>query len=131
MISLYFPFNSAGRFFASAAYNCFASQGDCDKIGTFVDSLPKDSIVLVAIQESGASSSNRPPSSKLQALGSRNIGSVVENTAYALIGYKGDKNVDWKQDLFKGNGSGPAEIVAVIPIQCSYMPSRKAYFKSV
>ncbi|XP_068673513.1 polycystin-1-like [Montipora foliosa] len=113
----------SGRFFASATYNCFASQGDCDKIGTFVDSLPKDSIILVAIQESGATSSNRPPSSKLQELGSPNIGSVVENMAYALIGYKGNKTVDWKQDLFKGNGSGPAEIAAVIPIQCSYMPS--------
>ena len=121
-----FSFNFVGWFFASAAYDCFASQGECDNIGTFIDKLPQDSIVLIAIQESGATSGNNPPSNKLQELGSQNSGSVAENTSYALIGYKGNQSVHWKQESFKGDGFGPVEISAVIPIQCSYIPSGKS-----
>ena len=118
----------AGRFFASAAYDCFASQTACNNIGTFIDKLPQDSIVLIAIQESGATSSHRPPSSKLLKLGAQNIASVAENTAYVLIGYKGSKSVDWKQELFKTSAAGPAEVSGLIPIQCSDLPSGKVQF---
>ena len=118
----------AGRFFASAAYDCVASQTACNNIGTFIDKLPQDSIVLIAIQESGATSSHRPPSSKLQKLGAQNITSVAENTSYVLIGYKGSKSVDWKQHLFKSNAAGPAEVSGLIPIQCSDLPSGKVQF---
>ena len=93
-----------------------------------MDKLPQDSIVLIAIQESGATNSHRPPSSKLQKLGAENITSVAENTSYVLIGYKGSKSVDWKQDLFKSNAAGPAEVSGLIPIQCSDLPSGTIQF---
>ena len=118
----------AGRFFASAAYDCVASKTACDNVGTFIDKLPQDSIVLIAIQESGATSSNRPPIRKLQGLGALNITSVAENTAYILIGYKGSKSVDWKEDLLKNDGVGPANVSRLIPIQCSDLPSGKVQF---
>ena len=93
-----------------------------------MDKLPQDSIVLIAIQQSGATNSHRPPSIKLQKLGAQNITSVAENTSYVLIGYKGSKSVDWKQDLFKSSAAGPAEVSGLIPIQCSDLPSGKVQF---
>lgn len=117
----------SGRFLTSAAYDCAANQSECDGLGTFITSLPQDTLVFLAVQESASSSGKTLPSSVDQGLGAKNFGSVGENTAYALIGYKGNKSVDWENDEFKGASSGPAEVSAVIPIDCSYVPQGNAY----
>ena len=77
---------------------------------------------MIAVQETANTGGKTLPTSAVQGLGGSNFASVAANTAYALIGYKGTKSVDWKTDMPKADGSGPAEVSAIISIDCSYMP---------
>ena len=65
------------------------------------------------------------PTSELQGVGARSVGSVTAHSSHAVIGYKGSKSVDWKEEQFKADGAGPAEVSAIIPISCSYVPLGK------
>ena len=77
---------------------------------------------MIAIQESAYDSGRTLPTGALHGVGAQNAGSVVANSSYAVIGYKGNKSVDWKEEVFKANGTGPAEVLATIPITFSYIP---------
>ena len=126
MLKLDFRFSFAGRFLTSAAFDCAASQAECDKLGAFLKGLPQDVIVLLAVQDSAVVSGKTLPTSELTAVGAQQAGSVAAQTAHAVIGYKGQKNMTWKDEKFTGNGAGPAEVSSNIPISCSYVPEGNA-----
>lgn len=116
-----------GRFLTSAAFDCAASQAECDKLGTYLQGLPQDVIVLLAVQDSAVVSGKTLPISKLQtAVGAQEAGNVADQTAHAIIGYKGQQSVAWKDDKLTPSGSGPAELSSSIPISCSYVPEGNA-----
>jgi len=98
------------------------SQAKCDELGVFLASLPQDVIVLLAIQDSAVANSHRLPISNLTAIGAQHAGDVVAQTSHAVIGYKGQQVMAWKDELWKGSGQGPAEVSSSIPISCSYVP---------
>jgi len=52
----------------------------------------------------------------------------VASSSHAVIGYKGNKSVDWKDEVFRADNAGPAEVSGTIPISCSYMPLGTYYF---
>ncbi|KAL9957163.1 hypothetical protein ACROYT_G038767 [Oculina patagonica] len=112
----------SGRFLTSGAFDCAASQAECDKLGEFLTGLPQDVIVLLAIQDSAFVSGKTLPTSELGAVGAQQAGSVATQTAHAVIGYKGQKSVAWKDEKFTPSGAGPAEVSTIIPISCSYVP---------
>ena len=83
---------------------------------------------MIAIQESAIDSGRTLPTSALQGVGAQNAGSVVASSSHAVIGYKGNKSVDWKDEVFRADNAGPAEVSGTIPISCSYMPLGTYYF---
>ena len=115
-----------GRFLTSAAFDCAASQAECHKLGTFLQGLPQDVIVLLAVQDSAVISNKTLPTSDLTAVGAEEAGNVTNQTAHAVIGYKGQQSVTWKAEKFTPSGSGPAELSSSIPISCSYVPEGNA-----
>ena len=80
--------------------------------------------MLLAIQDSAIDGTTLP-TSDLNSVGVQNPGSVSAKTSHAVIGYKGQKSVTWKNELFKANGAGPAEVSSTIPINCSYISEGK------
>ena len=116
----------SGRFLTSAAFDCAASQAECGKLGTFLNGLPQDVIVLLAVQDSAVDSGKTLPTSELTAVGAQQAGSVAKQTAHAVIGYKGQNNMPWKVEKFTVKGSGPAKVSSSIPISCSYVPEGNA-----
>ena len=114
-------FSNAGRFLTSAAFDCAASQAKCDELGTFVSGLPQDTVVLIAIQESGLVSGRSLPTSQLEEVGIQS--SIGANSSFTSIGYKGKNAVDWKKELQNNDSARPTTIAALIPINCSYVPS--------
>ena len=102
------------------------SQAECAKLGQYLDGLPQDVIVLLAIQDSAMDSGRVLPTSKLTVVGVQNAGSVALQTSHAVIGYKGQKSMAWKQDVFQEKSAGPAEISTSIPISYSYVPQGNA-----
>ena len=71
--------------------------------------------MLIAIQESGLVSGRSQP----EEVGIQS--SIGANSSFTSIGYKGKDAVDWKKEL--QNSTGPTTIAALIPINCSYVPS--------
>ena len=78
--------------------------------------------MLLAIQDSALASNRTLPISELTAVGAQNAGSVAAQTSHAVIGYKGQQEMAWKDEVRKNSGQGPAEVSASIPINCSYVP---------
>ena len=116
-------FSNAGRFLTSAAFDCAASQAKCDELGTFVSGLPQDTVVLIAIQESGLVSGPSLPTNHLKEVGIQSSSTLGPNSSFTSIGYKGKNAVDWKKERQNNDGAGPTTIAALIPINCSYVPS--------
>ena len=77
--------------------------------------------MLIAIQESGLVSGRSLPTSQLEEVGIQS--SIGANSSFTSIGYKGKNAVDWKKELQNNDGAGPTTIAALIPINCSYVPS--------
>ena len=123
---LNFGVSCLGRFLTSAAFDCAASQVECDKLGAFLQGLPQDVIVLLAVQDSAVVSDKTLPTSNLTAVGAQEAGNVADQTAHAVIGYKGQQNMTWKDDKFTSSGSGPAKLSSSISISCSYVPEGNA-----
>ena len=98
------------------------SQAKCDELGVFLAGLPQDVIVLLAVQDSALISSRTLPTSELTAVGAQAAGNVAAQTSHAVIGYKGQQAMTWKDELWKASGQGPAEVSSSIPINCSYVP---------
>ena len=98
------------------------SQAKCDEIGVFLAGLPQDVIVLLAVQDSAAANDSTLPISELTAIGAKDAGRVAAQTSHAVIGYKGQQVMTWKDELWKASGQGPAEVSSSIPISCSYIP---------
>ena len=120
-ISHAFPY--PGRFLTSAAFDCAASEAKCNELGTFLSGLPQDTVVLIAIQESGLVSGRSLPTNHLKEVGIQFSSTLRPNYSFTSIGYKGKNAVDWKKELQKNDGAGPTTIAALIPINCSYVPS--------
>lgn len=59
----------SGLFLTSAAFDCAASQAKCNELGIFLSGLPQDTVVLIAIQESGLVSGRSLPTSQLEEVG--------------------------------------------------------------
>lgn len=112
----------SGHFLTADAFDCVHSQEKCDELGTFLAGLPQDVIVLLAIQDSALDSGRTLPTSELTAVGAQDAGNVSAQTSHAVIGYKGQQAMAWKDELGKGYGAGPAEVSSSIPISCSYIP---------
>ena len=98
------------------------SQAKCDELGVFLAGLPQDVIVLLAVQDSAFSSGRTLPISELTEVGAQDAANVAANTSHAVIGYKGQQAMAWKDELRKNSGQGPAEVSSSIPINCSYVP---------
>ena len=99
-----------------------ASQAKCDELGVFLAGLPQDVIVLLAVQESAWISGRTLPTSNLAAVGAQDAGNVLAQTSHAVIGYKGQQAMAWKEELWNASGQGPAVVSSSIPISCSYVP---------
>ena len=69
------------------------------------------------------------PTSELQEVGVQNVASITAHSSLAAIGYKGSKSVDWKSAQIEANGTGPAEVSALISINCSYVPQGNILLK--
>ena len=115
-------FSNAGRFLTSAAFDCAASQAKCDELGTFVSGLPQDTVVLIAIQESGLVSGRSLPTSQLKEVGIQSSSTLGPNSSFTSIGYKGKNAVDWKKEAHNNDSAGPTTIAALIPVNRSYVP---------
>ena len=98
------------------------SQAKCDELGVFLAGLPQEVIVLLAVQDSALAINRTLPISNLTAVGAPDAGSVVAQTSHAVIGYKGQQAMAWKDELRKASGQGPAQVSSSIPINCSYVP---------
>ena len=120
-ISHAFPY--PGRFLTSAAFDCAASEAKCIELGTFLSGLPQDTVVLIAIQESGLVSGRSLPTNHLKEVGIQFSSTLRPNYSFTSIGYKGKNAVDWKKEWQNNDGAGPTTIAALIPINCSYVPS--------
>ena len=114
-------FSYPGLFLTSAAFDCAASQAKCNELGIFLSGLPQDTVVLIAIQESGLVSGRSLPTSQLEEVGIQS--SIGANSSFTSIGYKGKNAVDWKKEAHNNDSAGPTTIAALIPINCSYVPS--------
>ena len=77
--------------------------------------------MLIAIQESGLVSGRSLPTSQLEEVGIQS--SIGANSSFTSIGYKGKNAVDWKKEAHNNDSAGPTTIAALIPINCSYVPS--------
>lgn len=78
--------------------------------------------MLLAIQDSALAGNHKLPISNLTAVGAQDAGNVAPQTSHAVIGYKGQQVMAWKDELRKDSGQGPAELSSSIPISCSYVP---------
>lgn len=78
--------------------------------------------MLLAIQDSALAGNHKLPISNLTAVGAQDAGKVAPQTSHAVIGYKGQQVMAWKDELRKDSGQGPAELSSSIPISCSYVP---------
>ena len=116
-------FSYPGRFLTSAVFDCAASEAKCNELGTFLSGLPQDTVVLIAIQESGLVSGRSLPTKHLKEVGIQFSSTLGPNYSFTSIGYKGKDAVDWKKELQNNDGAGPTTIAALIPINCSYVPS--------
>ena len=112
-----------GWFLTSTAFDCAASQAKCNELGTFLSGLPQDTVVLIAIQESGLVSGRSLPTSHLEEVGIQSSSTLGPNYSFTSIGYKGKNAVDWKNEAHNNDGAGPTTIAALITINCSYVPS--------
>ena len=83
-------------------------------------------MVLLAVQDSAVASGKTLPNRNLTAVGAQEAGNVTDQTAHSVIGYKGQQSVEWKDEKFTPNGSGPAELSSSISISCSYVPEGNA-----
>ena len=124
MVGLVSLFYHAGRFLTSAAFNCYTSQDECDKLGVFLKGLPSDAIVLLAVQDS-AVGSYKLPTSDLIGIGAQKANRVVGKTSHAVIGYKGQRSVTWIKENYKESGGEPAVVSSSIPISFLYLPEGK------
>ena len=79
--------------------------------------------MLIAIQESGLVRVQDLPTNQLEEVGIQSSSSLGANSSFTSIGYKGKNAVDWKKELQNNDGAGPTTIAALIPINCSYVPS--------
>ena len=77
--------------------------------------------MLIVIQESGLVSGRSLPTSQLEEVGIQS--SIGANSSFTSIGYKGKNAVDWKKELQNNDSARPTTIAALIPINCSYVPS--------
>ena len=79
--------------------------------------------MLIAIQESGLVSGRSLPTSQLKEVGIQSSSTLGANYSFTSIGYKGKNTVDWKNELQNNDSAVPTTIAALIPINCSYVPS--------
>ena len=123
---LNFGVSCLGRFLTSAAFDCAGYQAECDKLGAFLQGLPQDVIVLLAVQDSAVVSGKTLPTNQLTEVGVQEAGNVANLNAHVVIGYKGQQSMAWKDEELKGSGSGPVELSSSISISCSYVPEGNA-----
>lgn len=107
---------------ASRSFDYHGSSTADDELGKFLDGLPKNVIVLVAVKDeaglgNGAAEKDKKGAhSQLLSLGAPSPVSFGWRTSWALVGYKGPhEDVDWIRHAQALEFQGPSEIVAQIP----------------
>ena len=114
------------------AFNTMFIKDESARFKAFLQSLPQDCIVLLAIQSSAYA--KMPPTvlplAELRSIGAQNAVNVTANgDSHAVIGYKGAQQPKWKDEHYAAKSLGPSEIAAMISIRCSYVPEGR-YFGS-
>ncbi|XP_001629581.2 uncharacterized protein LOC5509010 [Nematostella vectensis] len=107
-------FSLNGTLIAKAVFDTYGDTTAGSRMSAFIDSLPSNSLVLVAVTDSG----ERHISDASEAL--KSIGAVEPLTlsyraSWFLIGYKGEPRPSWVKQGFAQQHQGPSKGTAVFP----------------
>ena len=111
-----------GKFSDSVSFDTFVSSTADDEMGSYIDSLPDDVIVLMAVRDEATNGNGASEDDKMGAnlqvlgLGAKNPRPPGYRASWALVGYKGPHGqVDWIRQVEAAQFKGPSEIPVQIP----------------
>lgn len=111
-----------GKFIDSVSFDTHASPTADDEMGAYIESLPDNVIVLMAVKDEASWGDNAAEEDKIGAnlqvldLGAKNPRPPGHRASWALVGYKGPHDqVDWIQHAQAPQYEGPSEISVQIP----------------
>ena len=86
-------------------FDTYGDSAASSKIATYINGLPSNTVVMVAVVDTGAPYGNTVEMKSLGAVSP----SMSYRESYAFIGYKGDHKPSWIREVKKGrNGAGPS-----------------------
>ena len=111
-----------GNLIESLSFNTHGSSTADDEMGAYIDSLPHNVIVLMAVKDEADKGNQASEDNKMGAnlqvlsLGAKTPRAPGYRASWALVGYKGPHDqVDWIRHAQAPEYKGPSEISVQIP----------------
>ena len=114
--------NRGGSFIDSVVFDTHASSTADDELGAYIDGLPENIIVLMAVADEATRGNHASEDDKMGAnlellsLGVKHPRPPGYRASWAFVGYKGPHDdVDWIRQVQAPTYEGPSEISIQIP----------------
>ncbi|KAK3696530.1 hypothetical protein QZH41_004877 [Actinostola sp. cb2023] len=108
--------NQEGTFLHKKSFDTYGDPSAGAKLDAFIKALPRNTIVLVSVHDSGNAYVSSEAQGALRSIYAADPIIPSYRGSWALIGYKGSPRPSWIRQAYNQKGLGPTVISASIPL---------------